>query len=230
MRARNIKPSLFVNEHLAFAAPIHTVIFTGLWCIADRRGVLEDRPQRIHTLINPGRSLATTRNSLLWLAEQKFIVRYKAGDINVIKVLNFSKHQNPHKDEKPSDLPDYGVSTMPAPCSNGCNTVPASGKPESTGLIPDSGLLIADSSLREIPQPPLEKGATRQRRSEYRREKDEATERWQALIQSGGKDRDSRVQAALDAIGGWNRVAMRNGHDDSTVRAAFCDAYVGASA
>jgi hypothetical protein len=152
MRARNIKPSTFTNELLAFAAPIHTVIFAGLWCLADRRGVLEDRPKQIHTLINPGRSLSSTKASLLWLEENGFIVRYTADNHQLLKVLQFVKHQNPHKDEKASDLPDYGASTVPAPGQNGNGTVPAPGKPESTGLIPSS--LIPDSGFL-IPDPPL---------------------------------------------------------------------------
>jgi hypothetical protein len=145
-----LKPALFTNELLAFAAPIHTVIFAGLWCIADRRGVLEDRPKQIHTLINPGRTLSLTSRSLSWLEENGFIARYSADNYQLIKILAFPKHQNPHRDERESDLPDYGASTMPAPCHNGSSTVPAQKKPEPLGLIPsslipDSGFLIPDS-------------------------------------------------------------------------------------
>lgn len=154
MRARNLKPSLFVNELLAFAHPLHTIIFAGLWCIADRNGLLEDRPQRVHTLINPGRSLSSTKRSLSWLEQNDFIVRYEAENIRVIKVLNFVKHQNPHRDEKPSQLPDYGASTMPAPCSNCASTVSAEKSPESLGLIPSS--LIPDSGFL-TPDPPTRK-------------------------------------------------------------------------
>lgn len=230
MRARNIKPSTFTNEILAFAAPIHTVIFAGLWCIADRRGVLLDSPSGIHILINPGRNASSTRRSLTWLDEHGFIVRYQSGNLKLIKILKFAKHQNPHKDEKPSDLPDYGASTVPAPVSapgqKGNGTVPAQNKPEPTGLIPDSGFLIPDSSLRENPQPPLEKGATRQRRSEFRREGDAAAEVWRELIASDGAKRDARVQAALDAIGGWTRIRMREeGVDAQRIRRDFVDAY-----
>jgi hypothetical protein len=147
VRARNIKPATFTNELLAFAAPIHTVIFAGLWCIADRRGVLSDLPKQIHMLINPGRNLASTRNSLAWLEENGFIARYTVGNYQLIKILAFTKHQNPHRDEKESDLPDYGASTVPA---QGNGMVPAPGKPEPLGLIPsslipDSGSLIPDS-------------------------------------------------------------------------------------
>jgi hypothetical protein len=144
MRSRNIKPTLFTNEHLAFADPICTLIFAGLWCLADRRGVLEDRPARIHVQINPGRALQVTQDSLAWLADNGFIARYTADGISLIKVLAFEKHQNPHRDEKPSMYPDYGSSTVPAQCSHDADTVAA-------GLIPDSGSLIPDP-LNLIPE------------------------------------------------------------------------------
>jgi hypothetical protein len=151
MRARNIKPSTFTNDLLAFAAPIHTVIFAGLWCIADRRGVLLDSPSGIHILINPGRSASSTRNSLSWLEEHGFIIRYQSGNLKLIKILKFTKHQNPHKDEKASELPEPSASTVPAPKpargSNGGGTVPDRENPEPTGLIPSS--LIPDCSLRD---------------------------------------------------------------------------------
>ena len=46
-RARNIKPALFKNEVLGVADPIATLLFIGLWTLADRRGILEDRPLQI---------------------------------------------------------------------------------------------------------------------------------------------------------------------------------------
>ena len=46
-RSRNIKPSLFKNEVLGVADPLYTILFEGLWVLADREGRLEDRPLRI---------------------------------------------------------------------------------------------------------------------------------------------------------------------------------------
>lgn len=46
-RSRNIKPGLFKNEVLGVADPIYTILFQGLWVLADREGRLEDRPMRI---------------------------------------------------------------------------------------------------------------------------------------------------------------------------------------
>jgi hypothetical protein len=163
VRARNIKPATFTNELLAFAAPIHTVIFAGLWCIADRRGVLLDSPHGIHILINPGRSHASTRNALSWLAANGFIVRYEVENTKLIKILKFDKHQNPHRDERASELPDYGASTMPAPCQHHASTILTPGKAEPprlipSSLIPDSGSLIPDPPHMEHRAAPGKRG------------------------------------------------------------------------
>jgi hypothetical protein len=81
----------------------------------------------------------------------------------------------------------------------------------------------------DTPLPPLEKGESRQRRSGHRAERDEAVAKWNLLIESGGKQRDERVQKAIRAIGGWQRIAGRNDFEDSKIRAAFCDAYQAAT-
>ena len=44
-RARNIKPSFFMNENLAECDPLARILFVGLWTLADRDGRLEDRPK-----------------------------------------------------------------------------------------------------------------------------------------------------------------------------------------
>src|SRR5262244_3073085 len=53
IRARNIKPGIFKNELLGAADPLLTLLFEGLWCMADREGRLEDRPLRIKAEIFP---------------------------------------------------------------------------------------------------------------------------------------------------------------------------------
>lgn len=137
MRSRNIKPSIFRNDLLAVADPLHTVIFAGLWCMADRAGRLEDRPAKIHLEVNPGRALDGTAASLDWLTANGFVERYEVSGAKFIQVVNFAKHQNPHCKELPS--------TIPAPCSHSADTVPARLIPDSGYLIPDPPSLIPDS-------------------------------------------------------------------------------------
>ena len=149
MRARSLKPSLFKNELLAVADPLHTVVFAGLWCLADREGRLEDRPARIHFDVNPGRPFDGTCRALEWLAQHGFIVRYAVEGRRLIQVVNFARHQNPHCKEAPS--------TIPAPCEHSASTVAAVLTPDSGLLTPDSGLLTAcptDKGPRKRGAPP----------------------------------------------------------------------------
>jgi hypothetical protein len=141
MRARNLKPSIFKNELLAVADPLYTVIFEGLWCAADREGRLEDRPAKLHMEINPGRAFDGTDRSIAWLSDNGFILRYSVNGVRYIQILQFTKHQKPHVNEKPS--------VIPAPEST---TKVASEHNQGTkhlALTPDSGLLTPESSLRE---------------------------------------------------------------------------------
>jgi len=149
-RARNIKPSLFKNELLGEADPLLTILFTGLWCLADRDGKLEDRPRRIQAEIFPYRDLPLFNGYLTELQRLGFIDRYTVGNVSVIKVCNFEKHQSPHKTEKHSDLPepplksDSCIETEVAPLNNGSPTVKESLIPDS--LIPDSLIIPPDKS------------------------------------------------------------------------------------
>lgn len=144
-RARNIKPSLFKNELLGEADPLLTILFQGLWCLADKEGRLEDRPRRIKVEIFPYRELPDFNRYLTELARLGFIERYEVENQAIIQVVNFVKHQSPHKTEKPSELPAKPSGarvTFTGPSNNGSLTVKESLIPDS--LIPDS--LIPDSS------------------------------------------------------------------------------------
>ncbi len=104
-RSRNIKPGLFKNEILGIADPLYTLAFQGLWVLADREGRLEDRPLRIKAETFPYRETISMDALLDWLHANGFILRYQVGGKLLIQVLNFKKHQNPHKNETESDIP-----------------------------------------------------------------------------------------------------------------------------
>lgn len=150
MRARNIKPSLFTNEILGVADPLYTLLFEGLWLLSDKEGRLEDRPLRIKAEIFPYRNIDVDP-MLNWLQENDFIIRYTYGKNRYIEVLNFQKHQNPHKNEKPSIIPSYSI-----PCESsekiGTSTEEIGSAPADTyNMIPDSGYLIPDSHNTDTP-------------------------------------------------------------------------------
>lgn len=151
-RARNIKPGLFKNEVLGIADPLITLLFENLWCLADREGRLEDRPLRIKAETFPYRENIDVNGYLTELQRMKFICRYTVGGERYIQVLNFHKHQNPHKTEKASTIPE-----MPDE-SDGCAltvVVPLDNGPrpaDSLVLIPDS--LFTDSGYPQPEAPP----------------------------------------------------------------------------
>jgi hypothetical protein len=142
-RARNIKPAFFKNEVLGTRDPFLMILFEGLWCLADREGRVEDRPLRINAEIFPYRNFdePTINGYLTELASLDFIHRYEVRGVRVIQVIKFSKHQSPHKTEKPSELPSEPVDnkqdtdiTVKASLSNGALTEQE--RPDL--LIPDS--------------------------------------------------------------------------------------------
>lgn len=104
-RARNIKPGFFKNEILGVADPLYSLLFEGLWVLADRSGRLEDRPLRIKGEVFPYRDGLNVDAMLTWLESNGFIRRYTAQGKKCILVLEFVKHQNPHKNEAESELP-----------------------------------------------------------------------------------------------------------------------------
>lgn len=114
-RARQIKPGFFINPELV-ELPFETrLLFPGLWVLADRQGRLEDRPKLIKMQIFPADSVDVD-DLLTQLQRAGLIVRYEVDGNKYIEIINFEKHQNPHKDEKPS--------TIPARCQHSANTVP----------------------------------------------------------------------------------------------------------
>lgn len=103
-RSRNIKPGFFKNEDLAECSIAARLLYPGCWMLADREGRLEDRPKRIKAELFPFDSIEV-EPLLQELADRGFIVRYKVGDVAVISIPTFLKHQNPHHREQPSELP-----------------------------------------------------------------------------------------------------------------------------
>ncbi len=146
-RARNIKPSFFKNEDLGTADPFVSLLFAGLWTLADKAGILEDRPLRIKAELFPYREGFNINGYLTVLVSLGLIHRYEANSTKLIYITNFTKHQNPHHTEKDSEYPVYSAScqvTVTSPLNNGI--APA----DSLLLIPDSlntDSLIPDSGF-----------------------------------------------------------------------------------
>jgi hypothetical protein len=154
-RARNIKPGFFTNELLGTYDPIISLLFAGLWCLADKDGILEDRPLRIKAELFPYREGLDVNGYLTVLERDAFLTRYKVGGVGYIQIKNFAKHQTPHHTEKARGYPDQSKADpdqskedrgaqgkeVLTPLCNGEKTVPT----RSDSLIPDS--LIPDSLI-----------------------------------------------------------------------------------
>lgn len=205
-RARNIKPSFFTNELLGTEDPMISLTFAGLWCLADKMGILEDRPLRIKAELFPYRDSLDINGYLSVLSRLGFIVRYKNGDRAFIQVCNFRKHQSPHHTEKAKGYPfstdakslileGNGYETVSSPSVDGEQKVPERSDsliPDSLNhdsgftdsLIPDS--LIPDSKTLQVAEAPAPKKVRAKRSADpAAAEKQEANSRtWQAYADS----------------------------------------------
>jgi uncharacterized protein YdaU (DUF1376 family) len=89
---------------------------------------------------------------------------------------------------------------------------------------------VSNPQSPDIPTPTPPKGGagSHRRISPDRAEKDAAVDVWRRLTASDGADppRDHRLQAAIDAVGGWSRIRQREeGIDAQRVQRDFVDAY-----
>lgn len=105
-RIRSIKPEFFKDEKVADLAPEDRLLFIGLWTLADRKGILEDRPRWIRAELfpyNPGFDIDTALHAL---ARARMCTRYTADDgSELIHITNFSEHQRPNSREPESKRP-----------------------------------------------------------------------------------------------------------------------------
>ena len=165
MRARNIKPGFYKNEILSDCSLTARLLFPGLWMMADREGRLEDRPKRIKGEIFPYDDFDV--DALLEeLSEHGFIIRYEAHGNKYIQIVNFVKHQNPHKKEASSEFPEpprEAEKLLDQPSNYSASPEKASTSPaDSPLLIPDSPLLNPPSLNPSSPpdDPGAEEAAT----------------------------------------------------------------------
>jgi hypothetical protein len=229
VRARNIKPALFKNEHIADLNPFDRLLFIGLWCMADREGRLEDRPKRIKMELFPCDNYDVEAGLLrLQVADGGLIRRYEVCGFQVISVTNFLKHQNPHGTEADSLLPNEDgiftkyernknkhVSSGPIFLSlkemqdNGYITVT---KQVCTGMEtvskpPDS--LIPDSLIPESPlNPPRETGSSKSRPKTEPCPHSEMQAYWNKLAADSGLRR-SEVWPEKEARAAWRNDWFR---------------------
>ena len=160
MRARNIKPAIFKNEQLAECSIAARWLFPGLWCLADWKGRLENRPKRIKMEIFPGDSV-DVEPLLAELESHGLISTYgesAPGELRpYIWIPKFQKHQSPHQNERvnPSKLPAHpeengiGTEALREDSGSALDTEPSAHRsnPAESGILnPESGNPEAECS------------------------------------------------------------------------------------
>jgi hypothetical protein len=162
-RARNIKPAFFDNDELAENEPLGRLLFIGLWTLADHKGNLEWRSKRIKKQVLAYDNCDIDKLAIN-LDKSGFIRFYSDGDNLFVNVLNFNKHQNPHKNEreKGTEIPlyseegrqaiDLNTLTINHDLSGLKRNESDSNHADSLFLNPDSLSLIPDSITPESGQ------------------------------------------------------------------------------
>jgi hypothetical protein len=110
MRARYLKPDVFLDEELAEVPIPARYLYLGLMCAADREGRLEDRPRRIKGQIYVYDDL-DAEEMLARLADAKLITRYTVDGRKYIEIPAFKRDQRPHSNESASVIPEPDVAT-----------------------------------------------------------------------------------------------------------------------
>ena len=157
-RARNIKPSFFANDELSELEPLARILFIGMWTIADFKGCFEYKPKRLKVQILPYDE-CDIEQLVSDLDKSGFISIYSVQGQQYIKVINFGKHQNPHKNERESGsyIPDISPSDEKKPeNSDHLRNIEinreqdGTDRADSLNLIPDSLNLIPEDSSFDV--------------------------------------------------------------------------------
>lgn len=231
-RARNIKPSFFLHEGLGTRDPLLSLLFAGLWCLADRDGLLQDRPLRIKAELFPYRESLDINRYLTVLSQLGLIRRFAVGEGRYIHIPKFAKHQHPHHTEKKSELPnpdktqgvvfyhdleEYRELTVKPPLDNrGAPSdllIPDSGFTDS--LIPDSLVLNPEGNTPASDEAALSTPPAKPNPPPTHRVTDPIFEPCLTLLTSKGAGAD-RARAFLSL--------MRKGYGDELVLEVFRDA------
>lgn len=112
MRARCIKPGFWKNEDLSECSAYARLLYIGLWGLCDWEGRTEFRAKRIKAELFPYNDGIDLAGCFLELQKYGFVTFYE--NAKYIYIPNFTRHQNPHKNERksPSKLPKPTSETM----------------------------------------------------------------------------------------------------------------------
>ncbi len=95
MRIRTVKPEFFEDKNLAKLSPYPRLLVISCWMLADKNGVLENRPAWIQSKVFPYEHGDESDVSRLLpvLVSGAYLVSYEVDGRKYLRVRNFSKHQ-----------------------------------------------------------------------------------------------------------------------------------------
>lgn len=152
-RARNIKPGFFQNDLLGELEPLARLFFIGLWTIADFKGCLEFRPKKIKAQLLPYDN-CDLEELAINLERSGFIRNYSVQGQRYIKIVNFERHQNPHKNEREAGslCPDFSENDNSIKeLSKDGTTRDKNGTAPADSLFLNPSSLIPDTATRDKP-------------------------------------------------------------------------------
>lgn len=151
-RTRSLKPSFFTDSELTLFSPLHRLAYQGLWCQADKRGLLEDKPRELKVQILPFdqcdfNAILTDLSRPKSDGSPGFIRRYEINGRRYIQIRKFLSHQKPHIKETAFDIPnppkeEARVEPGSSPGISGASTDPAPEIPEQA-LGQSAGFLVS---------------------------------------------------------------------------------------
>jgi hypothetical protein len=108
-RIRYLKPEFWEDREIAKLSFEERLCFQGLWNFADKEGRLRDDPEWLKVKIFPYDKVDIDK-CLIRLSQKKttgkpFIYRYETDGQRYIQILEWHKHQKPHKYEQDSKIP-----------------------------------------------------------------------------------------------------------------------------
>jgi hypothetical protein len=104
-RSRIIKPGFFENKKLASCSAHSRLLFVGLWQLADRDGRVRYTESGLKGRIFQYEDHLEIGPMLSELESGGFLVLYRSDSELYLEIVNFSKHQHIHKDEKSCNYP-----------------------------------------------------------------------------------------------------------------------------
>lgn len=151
-RARNIKPGFFTNDDLGELSPLARLGFIGLWGQADFNGNMKYKPKRLKVEILPYDNVDFAE-LVGELQQAGFVQIYQVEGEDYLHVVNFRKHQRPHKNEvlRGTDIPQPVTGNDPNGTDQKRNGIETEQKrDENRSNPPDTGYRIPDTGY---PQP-----------------------------------------------------------------------------